>query len=190
MSDQIRPDRGRHAAVCRSIQFQAPKDVGKSTQVVISFELTDEADADHGVFISYFGSLSDAAIAHTVKALAACGWTGDDLSELPALAETGALSEPVELVVDHEEYDGTWRAKVKWVNQPGGGGKIKLDRPVEGGALADYGARMKSAIRAARNVSGARPSPRRATPPTTQRPPANGGGHAGRLDDVPPPDDW
>ena len=152
-TNEIKPAPGRHAAVCRSIQFQAPKTSDKSTQVVIGFELTDPADYDCGTFITYFGSTSDAALEHTVKALGVCGWQGDDMSELPGLAEQGILAEVVSLVVDHEEFEGKWRAKVKWVNSPGGG-KIKIERPLDGDGLADFGARMKSRIRAARGDGG------------------------------------
>lgn len=187
---EIKPAIGRHAAVCRSIQFQTPKDSQSrgGTAVVIGFELTDPDDLDCGTFITYFGYTSDSSIEHTVKALGACGWTGDDMSELPALVEQGLLAETVSLVVDHEEKvkdavkTGEWHAKVKWVNPPGGGGKIKIDRPLDGDGLADFGARMKSRIRAARGASGSRPTS------NGSRPAARNGGMPPTRD-APPPDD-
>jgi hypothetical protein len=153
---------GRFPAVCRSIQFN---EAGTgNTQAVIGFEFCEVVEDDSsnpqleptGEFISYFGAFTDKGTVHTVKALRACGWEGDDLSELPALADSGALANEVSLVIVHEVYNGETKAKVKWVNPPGGGGgKIKLERALDERGLSDFAARMKSRIRA---EGGARPS--------------------------------
>ena len=164
----LRPAEGRHPGVCRFIQIA---EGSKAAQVVVSFELI-EPDPEAGMFTSYFGSLSDAAIEHTVKALRNCGWQGDDLSELPALAEADQLNEQVELVVKHESWEGKPRAKVAWVNRPGGG-KVKLERTIEGEDLRSFGQQMRSRIAAAGGKRGARP--------TSSRMPD--------YEDIPPPSD-
>lgn len=175
MSNEIHPA-GRFPAICRSIQFN---EAGTgNTQVVIGFEICEIAEGPEGpqyeatgTFQTYFGAFTDKATVHTVKALRACGWTGDDLAELPELADAGSLSEPVSLVIVHEEYKGEWKAKVKWVNTPNGGtGKIKLERPLEGGDLRDFAQRMKSRIRAESGTTG---GARRAAPSS-----GNGRGNA------------
>ena len=90
---------------------------GKSApQAFISFEEV----AELGRPPAYYGSFSDAALPFTMKALRACGWAGSDLSELEH-AQCGMDSNQVEIVVDHEVYEGVTRAKVKWVNAPGAG---------------------------------------------------------------------
>ena len=67
---------------------------------------------------AYYGSLSEAALPYTLKALRNCGWAGSDIMELDH-ASCGMDKNIVEAVVMHEEYDGKTRAKVKWLNIPG-----------------------------------------------------------------------
>lgn len=158
---------GRHRAKCCSIQLAEGKN---AVQVVIGFELLDNERRGSGQFITYFGSLSDAAIDFTVEALRNCGWRGDDLSELPELAESGGLGDEVMLDVVAEQFEGKWRNKVKWVNKPGG--KIRLEKALSGDDLRSFASRMKSRVRAAGRDS----TPKR-----------GGGGYDQR--DVPPPGD-
>lgn len=164
------PSEGRHAAVCRFVQIT---DNGKNQAVVMTFELIDPSPQP-GTMISYFGYLGDNSIGHTVRALQNCGWTGDNLAELPQLAEADMLAQVVELVISHETFEGKRRAKVNWVNRPGGAGKIQLEHVVDGPALSDFGQRMRSKITAARGGAG------RSRAISTGRPPG---------DDVPPPSD-
>ncbi len=161
MTTDLHPE-GRFPAVLRSIQFNTAKSSG-NRQAALGFEIheaqQDEAGervlVSSGRFLTYFGSFSEAAVDHTIKALRNCGWEGDDLAELPDLAEAGQLGNEVALVVKHEEYEGEWSAKVKWVNTPSGGGKIKLERVLDERELTSFAQQMKSRVRAA---GGARPS--------------------------------
>jgi hypothetical protein len=171
---------GRHAAVCRSIQFGLTKN--QKEQVAIGFEIIGE-DADAGRMITYFGTFDEAqpgkrsgAIDFTLEALRNLGWTGDDLAELPALAESGQLAEEVSIVVAHEEYEGTWRAKVKWVNKPGGG-MVKLETPLDDRQLKTFAASMRNRLRGAAQ----RPTNGASRPAPTRHPNAPGGGN----DDIP-----
>lgn len=174
MSDYQLIAEGRHNAVCRVIQF------GSTTkgdpQVAIGFEIfavEGETNPDAGRPITYFGQFTDAAEGKkkgsydfTMDALRNIGWTGDDLSELPALAEADQLNKAVSLVVKHEEYDGQLKAKVSWVNRPGGGA-VKLERPMDAQSLKSFAASMKSKIRGSSvTTQGAKPGP----------PPRNGNG--------------
>ena len=81
-------------------------------QAAIEFELLEPGWP--GKRMTYFGSFSEAAFPHTAKALRASGWKGSDLSDM-----SGDMLE-VSLVIENEEYEGKTRAKVKWVNAPGG----------------------------------------------------------------------
>lgn len=146
---------GRHPAICRSIQFG--KAGTGNVQIAIGFEIVDEGSPDNGSNITYFGSFSDAAIEFTVQALRNCGWTGDDLVELPALADSGGLAETVSLVVAHEEYDGKLQAKVKWVNKPGSG-RVKLKDPLDEGGIRNFAMQMRGKINAVSGQRRAKPS--------------------------------
>jgi hypothetical protein len=138
---------GPHRALAQSIQFGHAGDDNKE-QVVVEFKLTDASDPDFGYSISWFGFFTDKALQRTIESLRYLGWKGDDLAELPTLAETGMLPEEVDLVVEHEEYKGALRAKVAWVNKPGGG-RVQLAKPMEADSLKSFAARMKGSIAAA-----------------------------------------
>jgi len=168
---------GRYPGVLRTVQFADAKT--GTTQAVLGFEFTDESGQPTNQFMPYFGALTDAAIDFTVEALRNCGWEGDDLSELPALVESGALSSPVQLVVVHEEYNGEWRAKIKFVNRAGGG-KLRLERELDDAGLKSFAQRMKSRVRAAgrdrvprSSGNGHASSPKPGMPPQRDTPPPN-----------------
>ena len=138
--------KGRHRAILRAIQFgYADTD---AEQIALGFEIVDgpTVDPDTGRFVSCFGYFSDASVQYTVEKLRAIGWTGQDLADLPRLLEAGELTPEVEIVVQHKEYRGEWRADVAFVN-PIGGGLIHLKRPMDGAALKQFSERMRSKLR-------------------------------------------
>lgn len=73
--------------------------------------------------ITWYGYLTDAALEYTLKTLGVMGW--DPVAhdgQISSLNETDLLvGAEVEVVVETEEWNGEHRAKVKWINQPGGG---------------------------------------------------------------------
>ena len=154
MSNQNLIASGRHAAICRNVQFSTTKKGDE--QIAIGFEIVGD-DIDAGRPITYFGMFTDTTVDFTVDALRNCGWQGDDLAELPRLADEGLLANEVSLVVEHEEWEGEWKAKVKWVNRQGGG-KIKLERALDDNSLSRFAAAMKSKVRAAGRDGGQRKS--------------------------------
>jgi len=97
------------------------KSGGGNEQVAIRVKINDPATPDlTGRTMVYYGSFSDAAMDITLGALEACGWD-------PALAAFDDLrtgdcvkGNPVSIVVGHEDYEGTVRDRVKWINPRGG----------------------------------------------------------------------
>lgn len=83
--------------------------------------MTDENDPDYRRTATRFLYFSEKALPFAIKELRALGWTGDDIAELEILAANGELANEVEIVVEHEEYKGKVRDKVKWINSPGEG---------------------------------------------------------------------
>jgi hypothetical protein len=130
-------------------------------QIGIVFDLLDF----QGQRITYFGSFSDNAFEHTMKAMRTAGWLGDDLSDLSSIG--GPSAPEVQLVVANEEYQGKVYTKVKWVNAPHAGVKNALDPS----AKAAFAARMKSKIRAFDASSGTRSAPRQASAYQAPEPP-------------------
>lgn len=145
---------GRHRALLRSAQFCETS--AGDEQIALGFELLDPGDGTpNGTFLTYFGVFHGGALDFTIDAIRNCGWNGDDLYEVPMLADGGQLNAEVSLVVAAEQYKEKWSNKVKWVNRPGGG-KIKLERPLDDGKLKSFAQRMKSAVRAAGRDNGTR----------------------------------
>ena len=153
MSDLI--SKGRHRAIPRSFQFGYAGEDDKP-QAVVGFEIVGDGDPYAGWSISAFCFLHDKSWERSIESFRHMGWTGDEIDELPALCEAGQLGE-VEIVVDHEEYQGTVSAKVKWINKPGGGA-VKLKKPMEGDALKRFSAQMRGKVRTVPSTGPARPS--------------------------------
>lgn len=107
-------------------------------QVVVTFKLTSGEAA--GQTISWFGFFTEKTWERTVKALRSCGFRGDDLSELT----TQVLSNEVNLVIEHEEWEGKVRAKVAWVNGTGG---VALKNPMKQDDLKRFAAMMKGRVK-------------------------------------------
>lgn len=135
-------------------------------QVGVEFELTDPEVA--GQRIAWYGFFTEKALETTLRALRTCGWQGQDLSDL-----SGIDANEVSLVVEHEEYEGATRARVRWVNGAGG---LAMKAPMQADQAKSFAARMRGAVAAfdqlngakraqARTASERRPEP----PPLTDR---------------------
>lgn len=107
-------------------------------QVVVTFRLTSPEVA--GQHLAWFGFFTEKTWERTIESLRYCGFRGDDLSELP----NQVLSSEVQLVVEHEEWEGRTRAKVAWVNRSGG---VQLKNPMKQDDLKRFAAMMKSRVR-------------------------------------------
>src|SRR4051794_18119735 len=82
-------------------------------QVFVKFAITSgPEEGQHVTWFGYFNTPENAK--RTIESLRTCGWTGTDITEL-----TGIDANEVELVVEHEEYNGKTRAKVRWINEIG-----------------------------------------------------------------------
>ena len=127
-------------------------------QVAVEFEILDEGF--HGQRITWFGYFSEKTMDVTLRALRTMGWQGDDLSDL-----TGITNNEVSLVVEQEEYEGKWTAKVRWVNSLGGG--LGLKAPLAPDRAKTFAARMRAQVLAFDKSEGTpRPSAPRPAPRT------------------------
>lgn len=114
---------------------------------------------ESGEQIAWQGWLTDGAMKSTMRAVRACGFVGDDLSDLSSIE---GAQKTVYLVVEHEEDDkGTLRPRVRWVNETEGG--PMMSAALTGSKAKEIAARMKAAIIAERQASGAGTERKRAT---------------------------
>ena len=190
MSDYELIQAGRHRATCFEFEFPEPNP-GKSQAIALGFRLS-EGDVDQGRVITAWKYFADGALVYTLEALRACGWRGDN----PADITIAELAEEVELVVQHETYEGKVRAKVSFIN-PLGGGMVKAEKRLEGPNLKNFGAQMRAKIRSL--DGGQRPAPaarppgvptgQQQTKPATQAAHPNAPGGGGDWDQAPPAQD-
>lgn len=157
MSNELIPA-GTYRARATEAQL-GTTDTGKE-QVAISFQLL--TPGFEGQHLPYYGFFTEKALEVTVKALRACGWAGVDLSDL-----TGIDTNEVNLVVEHEEYNGVTRAKVRWVNDGSVGLLKNVLGDVERKAFAN---RMRAAIATLGHGQPQKPAPRPAAPAPLTRP--------------------
>lgn len=110
-------------------------------QIGIEFELLE--GETKGQRLAYYGSFAEGAMAITIKAMRTAGWLGDDVTELASLSRPDVPT--VELVIEHETWEGETRVKVKWVNFAGG---VAMKNPLDQGKKAALAARMRAAVAA------------------------------------------
>jgi hypothetical protein len=78
-------------------------------QFAIEFEITEPESDQAGKLITWFGGFEGDGFKWTTEAMRKCGWDGGDIRAVE-------LSTEVRIVVRHEEYNGNWNAKVKFIN--------------------------------------------------------------------------
>lgn len=105
--------------------------------IAVQFELPS------GETITWWGYVTERSIDRVIESLRYCGWWGHELAKM---GEEGmGTKEPI-IVVEHEEYNGEVRDRVRWVNSGergvsvGGGMDAQTERA--------FAARMAQAARA------------------------------------------
>lgn len=159
---EILPE-GKYKA--RAIEGGLGESKNGNAQAAVLFRITG-GDRD-GDTITWYGSFSKnkgegtkTPLQRTVETLRACGWSGDDISDLSSIAESNEID--VGLVVEHSEWEGKMQAKVKWVNRGGG---LGLTTPMKPDSAKAFAAKMRGEILAA--SKGIKPAAKS----------ANGGAH-------------
>lgn len=118
-------------------------------QVAVALSIIDGECA--GESLTWFGFFSEKTADRTIESLRTLGWVGDDLSDL-----TGVDSNEVEIVVEHEEYEGRSQVRVKWINRSGAA--LGLKERMDPGAAKAFAAQMRGAVIAQRAKGGAPPT--------------------------------
>lgn len=144
----------------RAVKAQLGKAKSGNPQIGVEFELLDFT----GQRIGWYGSFSDAAFDITMRGLTAAGFHGADVSDVSWVE--GAPE--VVLVVAHEEWEGKTRAKVKFINSPGG---VNMKDALVGNEAKSFADRMKGRVLAYQSSAGApKPAARPAAPRPAARP--------------------
>ncbi len=151
---------GKYLAKCTgegNVQFGYTKNGHE--QIVIDFELLNEGY--EGQRVQWFGTFAnEKSIEIAVKSLRACGWQGDNLTDLRGIDQN-----EVELDIGFEDFDGKRRMKVRWVNRPGSG-RVVLKEVMGEREKQALAKRLRGAILALREPGSAAkgPAPTRGAP--------------------------
>jgi hypothetical protein len=124
-------------------------------QIAVQFEFLDPA----GERLTWYGFFTDAAFERTIESLRAMGWTGSSLDEFAGEKLPAGVDRQVELVVQHEEYQGKTQARLSFVNSIGAG--LALKSAMDANQARAFAAKMKGRIAA---LSGGVPPAARPTP--------------------------
>ena len=119
-----------------------------SDYCVVDFQVTQgELQGDHIKAWLYF---TEATRDRSIESLRYCGCTfpANDITDV-----TGIDANEVEIVVDHETYEGKTKAKVKWVNAARGAG-VKDEQRMDPHAKKSFAERMKASLLAAKVSAG------------------------------------
>lgn len=117
-------------------------------QVAVEIEFLDLAVTPRTLW--WYGYFTPNALESTVKALRAMGWEGDDLATLQL------QDREVEVVVEHEDYKGVTRPRIRWINAPGGGPAVK--KPLGTDQARAFATKMRGAILAVDQKMGRKPA--------------------------------
>lgn len=117
-------------------------------QVALYCELGGEGP-EKGIKLTYYGYFTEKTEEHTLNALRAAGWTGNDMTELADWKKAVPQPLDVELVIEQEDVvdeqnqaTGT-RPRIRWINPQG---KIGVRTRMAPDKAAAFAQRMKGRL--------------------------------------------
>lgn len=116
-------------------------------QLAASFKIMDESHA--GECVPWYGYFTEKTEKRTLESLRLAGWSNDDIGNIEGFGDA-----EVDIVVEHNEWNGKVSARVAWVNRPGSG--VALKNPMNETARKAFAAKMKGKAVASRQ--GAAPA--------------------------------
>lgn len=102
-------------------------------QIALDIELVS---GDRVTTLLYF---TDAAAPYAIERLRACGWVGDDVTQLDGIEKN-----EIDVQIKYETFEGKERMKADIAT---GGGRLTLSRPMDPQQKRAFAARMKQAVK-------------------------------------------
>ena len=93
--------------------------------------------------LTVFLYFTEKAAPYALEKLRACGWSGDDVTRLSNLDKN-----EIDVVVKYETYQGQQRMRVD-INASAGGGRVRLDAPMDERSKRMFGARIQQMLKQA-----------------------------------------
>ena len=139
--------------IAGSEQFGTTKN--GTDQIVLDVDLTD---LRRQVSVVLF--FSEKAAPYALEKLRACGWTGDDVTQL-----SGIDANEITVVVKYEVFEGKERLRADIATT---GGRITLESPMDAPAKRGFAARMKAAAKTVPRATPVQSQKRPAAPETDE----------------------
>lgn len=163
---------GRYPAHATKAEFRTSQNTG-TEWIAVTFTI-DEGE-HQGAEVEWWGFLSEKAVGRTMETLLTMGFTGDDVLDFIDRCPESAPAAVV-LKTEVEEYKGQFKARVKYVDKPGGSSLgVPADerdaiRARTKAAMAEARARLglpapSRAIGGGQGAKAAKPAARPAPPP-------------------------
>lgn len=157
-SNLIKP--GKYIA--KVVEYGIPETKeGASPSIALTFEFEVEGVRKQ---LTYYGYLTSAAAEYTLKNLITAGFKHDRPSML--CKPNAFIDKEVQIVVEHETYEGKTRAKIRWINELGAA-KWKPLTPEVAAKNFDHFATYIRGLRAELGKA----KPQEEPPPPTEPPP-------------------
>jgi len=131
---------GKHKARAMKDSYEAGIDDSGKDYAYLGFEITD--GPDKGRAIGRYFYLTEAATPYSIESLRCTGATfpGGDITDPDGIGDVEC-----QIVIEHDEYQGKTRAKIKYVNKLGGGG-IKPEHKLDDSTKRSFRDRFKAQL--------------------------------------------
>jgi hypothetical protein len=141
---------GKYEAIAiQSSQVTQNEKSGKE-EIRVLFQLDPAEDGKGGETITWYGYFTEKTAERTLESLRYMGWAGDDVTDIQGLDKN-----KVQLVIEHDEYQGKTKAKVAWVNRLQA---VYMGTPMGGDAKASFAKRMKGLVIASKQAASSSPN--------------------------------
>lgn len=147
-------------------------------EIRVLFGVPDEEGEETGRTITWRGYFTEGTAERTVESLRYMGWTGDDITNVQGLD-----ANEVQIVVEHEEYQGKTQVRVAWVNRLQG---VYAGQPMSAEKKMAFSQRMKGLVMATKPGPGAARQPAAGAGSTRQGAPAGSGADFPFGENAPP----
>lgn len=127
-------------AVADSAQYGHTKNGHEQIVIDLMVTVPMAGDVEEEKRLSTFLVFSDAAAPYAVERLRACGWQGDDLTDL-----RGIDANEVDVTVKYEMYNGEEKLKVDILT---GGGRVVVKDQMSESQKRAFAARLKGTVKA------------------------------------------
>lgn len=131
---------GKHEALAIEWSQVTQNEKSGREEMRVLFELC--GGEHNGETITWYGYFTEKTAERTLESLRYMGWAGTDITDIQGLDQ-----KRVQLVIEHDDYNGKTRTKVAWVNRVNA---VFMGTPMDDAKKKAFAARMKGLVLASK----------------------------------------